>query len=276
MDFLQYAFSSHQLLELSHQSVEVVSLVNQTMLEKLERDETEPGQHDQSSLAHLSRLAESEIQRDFPLLHSHSLVGLWGALEACMSDIFIGWIEHLDSSEWTPPMRKLKVQLSEWLALPEADRSPWLLDQIRRDRSSDLKSGIQQFESVLSAIGLDGSVDPAIREVMFQVKSLRNVIAHKGGRVDARFVEDCPSFKLSVGDDLRLSNTQIEAANTTMVLYVKSVLDRIRSRAGEGPYESEPSYPGNITSTEDLRTLILPSEISKGELGVSPGLSSDE
>src|SRR5690242_5096489 len=39
-----------------------------------------------------AQLAQSEIDLDFPLLHSHALVGVWGALEYLIEDLAVAWL----------------------------------------------------------------------------------------------------------------------------------------------------------------------------------------
>lgn len=256
-DFLLYVISARDLIEMSEESAHFLTHVNDRMRETWASDETALQEHDNGSIARLNRLAQSEIAEDFPLLHSHSLVGLWGALEACISDVCVEWVDHLDPGDWSKEMAGLKVHLGEWSALPDTDRAPWLVDQIRKNRSSDLNRGIGQFESVLSAIGLGGHVDKSISDVMSQTKAIRNVIAHRGGRVDARFVRECPSFNMVVGEKLKLSGSQLVAAYTAMVMYVESILDRVLISKGKDPKGPE-NLPPWVSSPEELRTLIMP------------------
>src|SRR5438046_5033638 len=51
----------------------------------------------------LTAFAEKEIERGFPLIHAHSLVGVWGALEVYVRDLITTWFlnvpEALSSEE---------------------------------------------------------------------------------------------------------------------------------------------------------------------------------
>jgi hypothetical protein len=176
--------------------------------------------------------ARDGIAGDFAILHGHALMGAWGALEACIDDVAIDWLTETEGECAGSATNTLKVSLGNYLALKGDARWPWLLDQIKRAQSSSLKSGVGQFESVLSAVGLGGAVDPHIRKAIHYTKAMRNVIAHKGGRVDARFVEACPDLGLTEGERLSVTSEQFLAGLTAMLAYSGSVYERSRKLAG--------------------------------------------
>lgn len=254
--FIQYVMSAHRLVSMSESSVHLVARTAEEVPEIWRDEEPAVNSYGIESLDVLLELTQAEVDADFPLLHNHTLVGLWGALEAYTSDIAVNWVEHLNPREWGDDIAKMKIKLGDWVSLPEDQRSEWLVDQIRRTSSSDLKAGIGQFESVFNAIGLDGPVDDAIRTVLFQTKALRNVIAHRGGRADARFVADCSDFGTSVGDEVRLSRLQLAAALEAMTIYANTVANRINTYLGHNSIVHK--VPEPLKSIEALRMVILP------------------
>src|SRR5690606_20221907 len=117
--------------------------------------------------------------------------------------------------------------------------------------------------------GLDGDLDTNIRDTMFYTKSLRNLYAHQAGRADARFIEDCPNFNAVAGAQVQITRAQLAAAYTAMVLYVETVVDRIRASLDlEGRRFSLPPW---IDSTDQLRTMILPAR-ALGAAGASESI----
>ncbi|MFD6142259.1 hypothetical protein [Promicromonospora sp. NPDC060271] len=194
--------------------------------------------------------ARDSIAGDFAILHGHALMGAWGALEACIDDVAIDWLTETEGACALSATNTLKVSLGDYLALKGDARWPWLLDQIKRAQSSSLKSGVGQFETVLSAVGLGGGVDPHIRTAIHYTKAIRNVIAHKGGRVDARFVEACPDLGLTEGERLSVTSKQFLAGLTAMLAYSGAVYERSRVLAGAGA--RPPRLPWWV---EDLASL---------------------
>lgn len=254
--FIQYVLSTHRLVSMSESSVHLVARTAQEVPELWRDEEPALNTYGIESFDLLLELTKAELEADFPLLHNQSLVGLWGALEAYASDIAVNWVEHLNPVDWSDDITKMKIKLGDWVSLPEDERSEWLVDQLRRTSSSELKAGIGQFETIFDAIGLDGPVDDAIRTVLFQAKALRNVIAHRGGRADARFVNDCSDFGISVGDEVRLSRLQLAAALEAMRIYADTIANRIQAYLGREKFVHDLAEP--LKSIEALRMIILP------------------
>jgi hypothetical protein len=119
----------------------------------------------------IARLAGSEIAKDFPLLHSHAVMGVWGALEAMIEDLAISWIEHNPSLLNDPGIAKIRVPLVEFQSMEPQDRLRFLVSELQRSLGSELKSGATKFESLLGALGLGGSVDKRIRDILLRLKT---------------------------------------------------------------------------------------------------------
>lgn len=228
--------------------------------------------------------ARVSIESDFALLRNNALMGVWGALEACIDDIAINWLAETSGECAESVTSNLKVSLGDYLALRDDARWTWLLDQIKRAQSSTLKAGVSQFESILGAVGLGGEVDDNLRRAIHYAKAMRNVIAHKGGRVDARFVEMCPKLRLVAGTKLGITDRQFMAASSAMIVYVETVHERARLATGRSP--NQVKIPPWVNGLESLpqafesreRALDSPEAISAGEVSaaVSPPTELDE
>lgn len=201
-----------------------------------------------------AEVARASIEDDFALLRNNALMGAWGALEACIDDIAINWLAETSGACAEGITSTLRVLLGDYLALSDDARWPWLLDQIKRAKASTLKAGVGQFESLLGAVGLGGEVDPDLRRALLYTKAMRNVIAHRGGRVDARFVAECPGFRVAEGARLSITGSQFLAALSAMVTYVEIVHERSRVAAGRTP---EPvSLPSWVKDLESLPKMF--------------------
>lgn len=261
-EFLQYVISTRALVDMVEGAASFSVHVSGRMRQTYERiGGSELEEFDSGPVASMARTAEEEIASGFPLLHGHTLVGLWGALEACMEDLCVSWLSRPAPDAVAGYLSNVKVPLGDFLLREGDDRWRWVLLQIENAKGSALKRGVGQFESVLDQIGLGGTLDDQIRDVIFYSKALRNLYAHQAGRADGRFVEDCPVFGAVVGERVPVSFTQLTAAFTAMVLYVDTVLDRVRVAVGESPHGVE--LPPWVTSHADLLRMMLPAAASE-------------
>lgn len=173
--------------------------------------------------------AKEEINADFPLLHAHALMGLWGALEAMVEDLAVSWLATDPSALERPVFAKIKVAIGVYARLSRQDQQRYLVSEVKRECKTDLKVGLGQFEDLLSAIGLGGVVDARIRKVLFEAQQVRNLTAHRGGRADARFVASCPNLGYSVGDHVRLSGPQLTEILDCMGAYAITLIKRCQA-----------------------------------------------
>ena len=176
--------------------------------------------------------AQVEIDSDFALLHSHSLMGVWGALEATVDDVAAGWIEHTNGVTADSAFAKLKVNVVQFLATPESQRHRFLIAELKRDLGSSLRTGVAQFEGLLKAVGLGGDVPAGVRRALVYAQQIRNVVAHRGGIADQRFVLACPALPFAVGDKVTVTSEQFFDLIGCFSMYAVVIADRIRARTG--------------------------------------------
>ncbi|WP_392751145.1 hypothetical protein [Streptomyces sp. LN590] len=172
-------------------------------------------------------LAQTEISSDFKLLHGHSIVGIWGALESLIEDVVECWMAFRPEVLMHQNFVKIRVPLAEFLSLSDEQRVRLLVSEVQRDLKLDLRSGVTKFEKLLDSVGLGGPVDPRIRDALFEAQNIRNVLAHRAGIVDQRFVDSCPSFGLSEGDQMVIGKKLFRRMSDAMGLYSIVVLNRV-------------------------------------------------
>lgn len=179
-----------------------------------------------------ANLAKSEIANDFPLLRSHSIMGIWGALEATIEDLAIAWMEQNPSILDGSKIAKIRIPLVEFQRLDQQERLRFLVTELQRELGVELKSGATKFESLLGALGLGGPVDERVRNILFETQNLRNVFAHRGGIADRRFVANCPHLKYSVGDAVRINGDYFQKIMSGLLMYGVTILYRCCAIAG--------------------------------------------
>lgn len=154
----------------------------------------------------LSKLAESEVESDFPILHSQVAVSLWGIFEAIVEDFLVDWMELVPHALDNVALRKLKLPLSQFIQLAKRDQCAMLLRELQRTNGAESAAGVTVAEKVLDTFGLVPPVDGAQRRDLFELHNVRNVIVHRGALVDDKFVAACPWTGLAVGTRLQLGS----------------------------------------------------------------------
>jgi hypothetical protein len=212
--------------------------------------DSDPDSRDES-LAYaenMAHLAKSEMANDFPLLRSHAVMGLWGALEAMVEDTAISWMEHNPAALAAPKIAKIRVPFAEFQRLDQQDRLRFLIMELQRDLGTELKSGATKFESLLDVVGLGGRVDRRVKNTLFETQNLRNVIAHRGGIADQRLVANCPHLQYSVGDPIRINEESFDRISDGLLTYAVTILNRCRVITGLQPISIAPSgYEGALS-----------------------------
>jgi hypothetical protein len=137
-----------------------------------------------------AELAREEVEADFPLLHAHSLMGAWGALEALIEDVVRTWLTHNRRLMETGDFAAVKVPLGEFQRMKIADRIDYLIDQVPRPHG--VGGGFPRFEALLGKVGLGGPVDEELRRRLIEAHQARNIYAHRGGTVDRKARAACP------------------------------------------------------------------------------------
>ena len=253
-DFLLYVTSTRTLLEVVSESanfsLHVASLMRSSPVSSTERFE-------ETSVGYMSESLQREIDNEFPLLQANALVGLWGALEACIDDLCLLWIQCMDRQSLGQALGGARVKIGEYLSLEEDERWKWILLQLQRSDAASLRTGIGQFESTLKPLGVSPQVDDAVRNTLFRIKSMRNLYAHRAGRADAKFLQDWPGHPANVGQLVVPTKSQIVAAYTAMVLYVDGVNDIMQMKIGNtAPQRDLPPW---LESISDLESMLEPS-----------------
>jgi hypothetical protein len=135
---------------------------------------------------------QPEIDDDFPTLHAHSLLGLWGALESLVEDLFMGMLSLKPTLLQNEQFSRFKLPITA-MAGPEDARSQSILDAVAKDLGTNLLTGAGQFEALLKHVGLDGGLTDKLRRALVESQKIRHVWAHRAGIADERFLIDNPS-----------------------------------------------------------------------------------
>lgn len=203
----------------------------------------------------------------FSALHSLAAFRLWAILESAVED-FIRRLLEDDSFRHRPALLSIEGSLIEFASASLEEQCEILLARLKQRLGANLKVGVGRFESLLDAVGRGGPVDDLVRRVLLELSELRNVVAHKNGRADRRFLERCPWYGAREGEDLVVTHLHFHRYITAAHWYVVE-LDRRSAVLDLQQKEAEvllrPVQPEELT--EILERLVKRLAAMEAELG---------
>jgi hypothetical protein len=169
-------------------------------------------------------LAQREIDEDFPVLHGLVTIALWSWLEHFVKGLLEVWFLHRPAAMNTPAIHRLKVRLGDYMQLSKAEQAGHLVELLEQELAGPLKQGLGRFNCLLEVIGFNVVVSDEAKRTIFEHQRVRNVLAHRNGRVDARFKSECPWMKYKVGAELRVSRTMLLAYTSASAEFLLALL----------------------------------------------------
>jgi hypothetical protein len=94
-------------------------------------------------------------------------------------------------------------------ASPE-DRAELMFIALKQKLSVALKPGVARMEELLEPVGLHGQINDAVRRLLLELGAVRNVLVHRNGITDKRFIVACPWLQCREGRPLSLSHNHFE------------------------------------------------------------------
>jgi len=161
-----------------------------------------------------AKLAQREVDEEFPLLHAQATIALWVALEATMQTFFVRWLENKKEAFDIEPVQKLKVRIADYEKLQGEERYFYILDRLEQEMPA---AGFARFEALLALFGLSGVVNQDDRRNLLELNHMRNALVHRSGIIDSRLAAACPWLALCPGQPLRIN------ANMTMRYFGSSM-----------------------------------------------------
>jgi len=178
-----------------------------------------------------ARLARAEVKKGFPLLHGHSLVGVWGALETLVDDVALAWLTHRRKFLEDSDLATVRVPIATFVRMTRAERLEHLLDQV--PRRPGVGGGLPRLEELLSKVGLAGPLDEDVRRTLIEAHQARNLFAHRGGVVDRKAASACPWRKdWKIGEPLPMNVREYTRMTRALDAYVAELIYRTGDRFG--------------------------------------------
>lgn len=203
--WLDYTARAEALVHLTYEGLSRVQMIPQLL--RIVRAEEQRGEAAKEQLARAdarAAMARLEEEGKYAFLHAQSLLGLWGALECMVEDVFMARLSDEPALLSGESFRKMKLPVALLAAGDPTERLRAMVTEMTRATDADLAQGVGKFERLLSPVGLGGATPRTIRDAVFNAQQVRNVWAHRAGIADQRFVERCPRLGFGVGDRVDL------------------------------------------------------------------------
>ena len=153
----------------------------------------------------LEKFANSEASNNHPYLYGSAIVRLWLILETFADDLILQHFLDRKVEADSPLLAGLKVPLTEYIVADDNEKAAIALRELKQSIRTRQLFGVSRIEALVEAVGLSGSLDSDIRKTIFECHQVRNVVVHRGGIADARFIKACPWFGAQVGSPLPFS-----------------------------------------------------------------------
>jgi hypothetical protein len=146
-----------------------------------------------------------EVENGFPLLVSHSIIVLWASLESSIPEFVKRVLVHYPSLSNEGVFNKLRVSPLVALMGTREDVSSFILDELERSSHVKSKWGPARFDAMLESVSVVPNVSSKCRRDLIELSQIRNLIAHKRGIVDAKFLTACPWLSAEIGTPVSAS-----------------------------------------------------------------------
>jgi hypothetical protein len=138
----------------------------------------------------------------FPFLYGLAAFRLYAILEAGVED----WLRDLlvihPEIRERPAFAQLEGALVPFARATPLQQAQMLLDGVKGRLATPLKKGVGRFETLLDACGLGGAICDVVRRLILELIEVRNSVAHRNGKADERFLQQCPWFLAARGQPL--------------------------------------------------------------------------
>ena len=179
-----------------------------------------------------AQLAASELEKDFPVLHSFAVVALWGLLEHFAKGLVALWIRHRRDAMACQQMQRIRVKIGDFLQMPKADQGDFLVEMLEQEVSGPLRRGANRFQSLLEPFGLAVPLSESCTKNLFEFQQIRNAIAHRNGRADRRLRADCPWLKLKLNQQVLISREMLSRYQNASVEFLVVTLHHVGDMYG--------------------------------------------
>jgi hypothetical protein len=192
---------------------------------------------------------KQQESKGFSYLYGVATIKLWSILEATIDAVALECIQTPDRCSDTKLLAGLKGPLFEFLQSSADERAEFLVGQLKQEVRASIQKGIGRFEAILAPVGMGGDVPDVVRRTIFELSEVRNVLVHRRGFADKRFVSNCPWFGVGSGDELLLTQERFELYDLAVSYYFFEIDLRFCRR--DYPTDDDPERKAQVMNLRD-------------------------
>lgn len=170
-------------------------------------------------------LAKSEVEGGFQTFRAQNIVLLWGTLERFANDLLVAVLVNDPGQRADEALKAVKGSLIDLVGLDIEEQCAQVAHAAGW-KAKGTGSGANRLESILKLAGLSGPVDPIAKQNLHVLNEMRNVIVHRRGVADRRFLERCPLPGMKMGERMRIDLRTVRAFSMSALNYSTCVINR--------------------------------------------------
>jgi len=233
-DFLQ---STERLSHIVRISEKGISMIRATpkIIEVLTKAESNKSQKEKDRLKSAreeAKLAQQEVDMGFPVLHAWAVISLWAHLESLFRIFIATWLRHKRSAWKIDAIRRLRIKVGEYESIAKDERHIFIAGQLERELGAGLKAGVTRFETLLEPFGLSGNLPACVKRQIYEFGQVRNLVAHRAGKIDNHFLNACPWIDANLGTELNISKKMLGSYYHASLAYVTLIICRLGELRG--------------------------------------------
>jgi len=170
-----------------------------------------------------------EVESGLPKLNSHVLVNIWSAFETCFNEYCVLSIVSNPSLAASESMKKIRIPAAYLYQSDPTATASAVLEEVVRSTGASMKGGLGRFTCVLEHLGINVALEPEIRKDFIIASKLRNVIVHRFGIADARFVTECPDVDVEIGQKVLVTRDRLDKTSWDFRRFAVKILEAVPS-----------------------------------------------
>jgi hypothetical protein len=199
----------------------------------------------------------AQAQPGFPYLYELLLIRLWCILENLIEQLATARLHHISALDQHEALAKLKVSILDYLALDQVEKRSYLYEELCKTIGTKERRGAGKYEAVLAAVGLSGPLADLPSRMLLEASVVRNLVIHKGGRVDRRSEKACPWLSTTFGSRIRLDPRSFYRYALAVRWYIQEIDRRLDELV---PQHAVLGYPKSQEQLLDTLTELCADE----------------
>ena len=175
-------------------------------------------------------VAKSIVDRQYTPLNEQAVVVLWGLLETAMEDSIVAMLTNDPSTLAIDGVAGMKVPIGVVLGRDGQDRARYVFEQAELQIAGKHRSPVGRFEALLDLFGLTSPLSDDLRRDVQAFGLLRNLLIHRDGYADQRFLDGWPEADLAVGHRVKVGRDEVLRYATAGLNYVHRLRVALKRR----------------------------------------------